>query len=177
MTMLAHVEATVVTVGVDTHLETHTAVAVDQLGRRLGELEITTDMTGFAELVVWSQSLGEVERFGIEGTNSYGAGLTRWLTTQGFLVLEVTRPKRTTRRDKGKSDPIDAEAAARALLAGEALGAPKAGTDRAEMVRVLRVARATAMKARTQAINALRALIVTAPIELRAELRSLDTPT
>jgi transposase len=175
MTTIAQMEATVVTVGVDTHLETHTAVAVDQLGRRLGEIEITTDDAGFDELVLWAESLGEIEALGIEGTGSYGAGLTRYLQAQGFLVLEVTRPKRETRRNKGKSDPIDAEAAARAVLAGEALGPPKTGTDKAEMVRILRVERATAIKARTQAINALRALVVTAPIALRSELRHLNT--
>jgi transposase len=176
MTTLAHDEVTLVTIGVDTHLDTHTAVAIDHLGRRLGELQITSDPRGFDELEAWAQSLGEVETFGIEGTNSYGAGLARFLRAQGYLVLEVTRPKRETRRHKGKSDPIDAEAAARAVLAGEALGTPKAGTDKAEMVRVLRVARATAVRARTQAINALRALVVTAPTDLRQDLRSLSGP-
>jgi transposase len=173
MTTIAHVEVVLVTVGVDTHLDTHTAVAVDQLGRRLGETQVATDRTGFDELALWAQSFGEVEVFGIEGTSSYGAGLARFLRAEGYLVVEVTRPKRGTRRNKGKSDPIDAEAAARAVLAGEALGTPKAGTDNAEMVRVLRVARTTAVRARTQAINALRALVVTAPDDLRAELRSL----
>lgn len=173
MTTIAQDSPTLVTVGVDTHLDTHTAVAVDHLGRRLGELQVTTDPSGFDELEAWAQSLGEVEAFGIEGTNSFGAGLTRQLRASGYFVLEVTRPKRKTRRDKGKSDPIDAEAAARAVLAGEAVGTPKTGTDKAEMVRVLRVARSTAVRARTQAINALRALVVTAPVELREELRHL----
>jgi transposase len=140
----------------------------------LGDTEIASDQDGFDELELWAQSFGEIEAFGIEGTNSYGAGLARFLRAQGYLVLEVSRPKRDTRRNKGKSDPIDAEAAARVVLSGEALGAPKAGTDKAEMVRVLRVARATAVRARTQAINALRALVVTAPGELRDELRSLS---
>lgn len=173
MTTIAQDSVTLVTVGVDTHLDTHTAVAVDHLGRRLGELQITTDPGGFDELEAWAQSLGEVEAFGIEGTNSFGAGLTRHLRAAGYFVLEVTRPKRKTRRDKGKSDPIDAEAAARAVLAGEAVGTPKSSVDKAEMVRVLRVARSTAVRARTQAINALRALVVTAPVELREELRHL----
>ena len=148
MNTLAHREPVLVTVGVDTHLDTHPGVAVDQLGRRLGEIQVTTDPSGFGELEAWAQSFGEIEAFGIEGTNSYGAGLTRFLRSEDYLVLEVRRPDRRTRRDRGKSDPIDAEAAARAVLAGEAIGIPKAGTDEAEMVRVLRVARSTAMKAR-----------------------------
>jgi transposase len=85
------------------------------------------------------------------------------------------RPNRQTRRRKGKSDPTDAEAAARAVLSAEAAGSPKAGDDLVEMIRVLRVARGTALKARTQAINALRSLLVTAPPELRDQLRALST--
>jgi transposase len=174
VTTFARPEPSLVTIGVDTHLETHTAVALDQLGRHLGVLEIRSDRHGFDELELWAESLGEIEVFGIEGTNSFGAGLTRHLLGRGYLVVEVSRPKRATRRDKGKSDPIDAEAAARAVLAGEALGVPKASSDTAEMVRVLRVARQSAVKARTQAINSLRALVVTAPDGLRDELRHLS---
>jgi transposase len=173
MTTIAQNETLLVTVGVDTHLDTHTAVALDQLGRRLDVTEIAADRAGYEELLVWAASLGEIESFGIEGTNSYGAGLHRFLRGEGFTVLEATRPKRAVRRNRGKSDPIDAEAAARAVLAGEALGAPKAGNDHAEMIRVLRVARSTAVKARTQAINALRGVLVTAADELRDELRHL----
>lgn len=174
VTTFAHADPPLVTVGVDTHLETHTAVALDQLGRHLGVLEIRSDRHGFDELEVWAESLGEIEVFGIEGTNSFGAGLTRHLHGHGHAVVEVSRPKRAVRRDKGKSDPIDAEAAARAVLAGEALGVPKASSTTAEMVRVLRVARQSAVKARTQAINSLRALVVTAPDGLRDELRHLS---
>jgi transposase len=175
MPTIAHGEATLVTVGVDTHLETHTAVALDQLGRRLGALQIGTRRGDFEALVAWAGGFGELEAFGIEGTNSYGAGLTRFLVALGYAVFETTRPDRATRRNKGKSDPIDAEAAARAVLAGDVLGPPKDSTDTAEMVRMLRIARSTAIKARTQAINALHALVVTAPGELRDDLRSLNT--
>jgi transposase len=108
----------------------------------------------------------------VEGTNSYGAGLTRALHAAGVAVAEVVRPNRQKRRLKGKSDPLDAEDAARAVLSGEAIAIPRHGDDDAvEMIRVLRVARSTAMRARTQAINALRSLIVTAPDELRDQLR------
>jgi transposase len=111
----------------------------------------------------------------VEGTNSYGAGLTRTLTAAGVAVVEVVRPNRQKRRLHGKSDPLDAENAARAVLAGEAVATPRSGDDAVEMLRVLRVARSTAMRARTQAINALRSLIVTAPDELRDQLRRLPT--
>jgi transposase len=123
--------------------------------------------------VVWTEAYGQPEMFGIEGTGCYGAGLARQLRSLGYLVIEVMRPNRQTRRRRGKSDPTDAEAAARAVLSGEADAVPKAGDDRVEMLRTLRVARSTAMKARTQAINALRALVITATPELRDQLRSL----
>jgi transposase len=173
MTTIAQIQPTRVTVGVDTHRDVHVAVALDQLGRRLGALEVPTTGAGYDALVDWAQSLGDLEAFGVEGTGCYGAGLARHLRAEGLLVFEVIRPNRQTRRRKGKSDPTDAEAAARAVLSGEAAGAPKAGNDVVEMIRVLRVARTTAMKARTQAMNALRALVVTAPLELRDRLRDL----
>lgn len=173
MTTIAQFDTTLVTVGVDTHLDVHVAVALDQLGRRLGDLEIPTTQDGYDDLADWAESFGEVEAFGIEGTGCYGAGLARVLRARGLLVVEVLRPKRQTRRHKGKSDLIDAEAAARAVLSGEAAGAPKTGDDIAEIIRVLRIQRQTAVKARTQAINSMRALLVTAPIELRDQLRGL----
>ena len=116
-----------------------------------------------------------VEAFGVEATGCYGAALARHLRAREMLVVEVMRPNRQTRRRKGKSDPTDAEAAARAVLSAEAAGSPKAGDDLVEMIRLLRVARGTAIKARTQAINALRSLLVTAPPELREQLRALST--
>jgi transposase len=118
-------------------------------------------------LLDWARNLGEVEAFGVEGCGCYGAGLARFLGTQGQLVLEVNRPDRQARRRRGKSDPVDAEAAARAVLAGQVTAIPKTGSHLVEMVRCLRVARATAVKAHSQAVNALRALVVTAPPELR----------
>jgi transposase len=123
--------------------------------------------------VGWAQRLGQVEGWGIEGTGSFGAGLTRFLHRHGQVVVEVNRPDRQARRRRGKSDPLDAEAAARAAQ-GHQGSVPKAGNGQVEMIRSLRVARATAMKARTQAINALKALVVTAPEELREQLRGLS---
>jgi transposase len=171
----AQIEPSRVVVGVDTHRDVHVAVALDHLGRKLDVLEVATTTKGYRELLEWAQSFGDVEAWGVEGTGCFGAGLARFLAAEDQLVIEVIRPNRQTRRQKGKSDPTDAEAAARAVLAGEAAGIPKAGNDLVEMIRVLRVARASAMKARTQAINTLRALVITAPPELRERLRGLST--
>jgi transposase len=165
-----------VTVGVDTHTDQHVGVALDQFGRRLGTRSVPTTPAGFAELVAWARTFGTLEQLGVEGTGSYGAGLTRWLRARGLAVIEVERPRRhdrQARRRRGKSDPLDAEAAARAVQAGTVVGQPKAGDGHVEMIRTLRLARRSAMKARTQAANQLHALVVTAPDELRARLRAL----
>lgn len=175
MARISQLEPTRVTVGVDTHRDVHVAVALDQLGRRLDQIELATASAGYERLLAWAESLGVVEAFGVEGTGCYGAALTRHLRARELLVVEVMRPNRQRRRRQGKSDPTDAEAAARAVLSAEAAGSPKAGDDLVEMIRVLRVARGSAIKARTQAINALRSLLVTAPPELRDQLRTLST--
>ena len=173
MTTMPQPVPTQVTVGVDTHAEVHVAVATDSFGRRLDAISVATTPAGYAELLGWAQGLGQIEGWGIEGTGSFGAGLTRFLHRHGQVVVEVNRPDRQARRRRGKSDPLDAEAAARAVQA-RAGAIPKAGDGQVEMIRSLRVARATAMKARTQAINALKALVVTAPDELREQLRGLS---
>ena len=162
-----------VTLGVDTHAEVHVGVALDQLGRRLASRSVPTTPAGYAELVAWARRLGTLERVGIEGAGGYGAGLARWLRGRGLLVLEVERPARQARRRRGKSDLVDAEAAARAVQAGTATAQPKAGDGPVEMLRVLHLARRSALKARTQAANQLHALVVTAPDALRARLRPL----
>src|SRR5215211_4977269 len=102
-----------VTVGVDTHTDQHVGVALDQFGRRLGTRSVPTTPAGFAALLAWAGGFGVIERIGIEGTGSYGAGLTRWLRARGVAVIEVERPKRPKDRGRGTSDPVDAEAAAR----------------------------------------------------------------
>jgi transposase len=153
----------------------HVAVALDQYGHRLGTRAFPTTPAGFAALVAWASEYGGVGPIGIEGTGSYGAGLARWLTARGLAVVEVERPDRRDRqgrRRRGKSDPTDAEVAARAVLAGTAIGQPKAADGRVEMIRLLRLARRSALKARTQAANQLHALVLTAPDPLRARLRS-----
>ncbi len=164
-----------VVLGVDTHLDVHVAVVLDRLGRRLGELAVPTTARGYEKLLRWAERFGCVRCAGVEGTGSYGAGLTRHLREAGIEVFEVERPKRRHLRRRGKSDPIDAEAAARTVLAGEAAGVPKSGNGPVEMIRALRAARHSAVKARSQAANQLQALRVTAPEEFRRLLRGLAT--
>ena len=163
-----------VVVGVDTHADVHVAAALDPLGRHLGTLEIATTTRGYEQLLRWAKTFGPVTRFGVEGTGSYGAGLARHLAGAGCTVTEINRPDRRARRARGKSDPLDAEAAARAVLAGAAQAIPKADHDRVGMIRTVRVARRSAMKMRIQVSNQMAALVVTAPQPLRDQLRSLS---
>lgn len=174
MTTIAQIGSRRVTVGVDTHLELHVAAAKDELGRDLGTASFPATSLGYAQLLAWAGGLGELERVGVEGTGSYGAGLSRFLRQAGVAVVEVSRPNRQERRRHGKSDPADAVAACRAVLSGEALGVPKSADATVEMVRVLRATRRGAMKARTQAVLTMRALLVTAPAALRDELGKLS---
>jgi transposase len=164
-----------VVLGVDTHLDFHVAVALDRLGRPLGELKVPTTTGGYRRLVSWAKGFGSVKCAGVEGTGSYGAGLARHLKAAQIPVMEVERPKRRHLRRDGKSDSKDAEAAARAVLAGEVAGVPKSGDGRVEMIRTLSSARRSAVKARVQAANLLKAMLVTAPEELRQRLRGLST--
>ncbi len=164
-----------VVLGIDTHKDVHVAVALDGLGRRLGELNVPTTTKGYERLICWARSFGPVCCAGVEGAGSYGAGLARRLKAAGIPAMEVERPKRRHLRRNGKSDPIDADAAARAVMADDAAGEPKSGDGRVEMIRILRSARQSAVKARTQAANQLQALLVTAPEDLRHRLRVLTT--
>src|SRR5258708_11262413 len=138
-----------VTVGVDTHKHSHIARAKDGLGRHLGQLEIETDPRGYASLLAWAQGFGPVVTFGIEGTSSYGAGLTRFLRAQGQAVIEVLRPVRRDRRFWAKSHPLDAHAAPGAVLSGKAAAGPKNRHARLEVGQAPQIAQATASKART----------------------------
>ncbi len=165
-----------VVLGGDTHLDAHVAVAMDHLGRALGTLSIPTNAGGYRDLLSWAKGFGLLKTAGVEGTGSYGAGLARHLRAAGVEVLEVERPKRRRpRRGIGKSDPIDAELAARAVLSGEVAGVSKSADGRVEAIRALRSARRSAVKAKTQAGNQLRALLLTAPDDLRDRLRGLTT--
>jgi transposase len=157
--------------GVDTHKELHVAAVCDGLGRVLGTSEFGTDDGGYTALLDWLRSYGPVAGVGIEGCSAWGAGLARYLTAAGVRVVEVDRPNRQVRRRRGKSDTIDAEEAARAVVSGRAKTVPKAQTGAVEAIRQLRIARRGAMRSRTRALNQLAALIDTAPDELRRELR------
>ncbi len=163
-----------VTLGVDTHADFHVAAVIDPLGRHLGQASFDTTVAGFKALLAWANDFGPITIAGVEGTGAYGAGLARFLTAENVVVVEVDRPDRKTRRDQGKSDPIDAYAAARAAASGRASGIPKTRTGDVEAIRVLRVARTGAVRARTRALTQLKSLIVTAPDALRAQLAGLD---
>jgi transposase len=158
-----------VVVGVDTHKDVHVAVALSGLGARLGNASAPATEDGYRSLADWARGHGAVYAFGVEGTGSYGAGLSRALATQGFRVIEVNRPNRQLRRQRGKSDAVDAEAAARAVLAGQADAPPKSGDGEVEMIRHLKIARDTALKSRTQAMVTLKTLLVNAPQPLREQ--------
>jgi transposase len=160
-----------VTGGIDTHSDTHYAAALDDVGRLLGTREFQADPTGYRQLLDWLASFGPVTRIGVEGTGCYGAGLTRFLRRHRLHVIEVNRPDRRSRRVRGKSDPLDAESAARRALAGQDQVTPKDTTTIVEAIRVLRIARTSAVKSRTAAYNQLKDLIITAPDTLRETLR------
>ena len=162
-----------VTVGIDTHEEVHVAAVLDELGQMMATGSFATTAQGHRHLERWALELGDIAAIGIEGTGAWGAGVSRHLQASGHRVVEVDRPDRKARHRKGKSDTIDAEAAARAVQAGTATGIPKTRTGPIEAIRVLRVARRSAIKARVQAANQLHSLVSTAPTELRDRLRDL----
>jgi len=159
-----------VILGVDTHLDVNVGAVINHAGRLLGTLSTATSASGYMDLLAWARSLGCVRRAGVEGTGTYGAGLARVLREQGIEVLEVNRPDRSKRRLKGKSDPTDAESAARSVLSGQATAIPKSQSGAAEAMRTVAVARRSAVKAKTQAINQLRAILVSAPQDIRERL-------
>src|SRR2546427_1330055 len=162
------VEGRRVTGGVDTHLDLHVAAALDDIGGLLGVEEFPTTGAGYKKLLKWMAGFGPIQRVGIEGTGSYGAGLARHLQQAGVCVVEVNRPDRQDRRREGKSDPIDAVSAARAAQSGKAKASSKGRDGTVEAIRTLVVAKRSARRARTAAINQLRGLVSTAPEDLRA---------
>jgi transposase len=155
---------------VDTHKQSHVAVALDRLGGVIGSLVVDATGNGYARLLTWAQSLGE-PAFGVEGCGSYGAGLTRFLADRDQAVFECERPRRGERRG-GKNDVIDATLAARRIVNGEGLSVPR-GHGRREQLRVLLLERRGAVRARTAAINQLEAVLVTLPDDLRRRLAAV----
>jgi len=161
--------------GVDAHADTHHAAALDQRGALLATQSFPATTPGYLELLAWLRSFGEVDVVAVESTGSYAAGLVRYLRGHGVRVLEANQPHAHTRRRRGKSDPIDAEMAARLALAGKATTVPKQTDGIVESIRLLRVARQSAVKSRSAAMVQLRDLTVTAPQELRDQLACRKT--
>jgi transposase len=156
-----------IAVGVDTHKERHYAVALDQVGQLLAELSFVANAAGYAELQRWAEQLVDARElvFGLEGAGSWGAGLCQHLQDAGYAVLEVERPRRKDRR-AGKSDRIDALAAAKCVLTGENVATPRR-RGILTAIRALLIARRSAVTERTRVLNQLQALNATAPITLR----------
>jgi transposase len=163
--------------GVDTHQDTHTAAVLDTTGRSLGTRQFAATSPGYGQLLAWLRGFGVVLVVGVEGTGAYGAGLARYLAGQGVAMVEVDRPDRKARRFAGKSDPLDAESAARAALGQIRTGCPKQRDGRVEALRNLRVARRSAVEQRADCQRRIKSLIVTAPEPLRAALRVLTGAT
>lgn len=166
-----------VVLGVDTHRDQNTAAVVTVDGRLCGTAEFPTTSRGCDELLAWAKELGHVTRAGVECTGSYGASVSRLLQSQEIEVLEVNQPDRRARRSHGKTDVVDAEAAARAVLSGRATAIAKSGEGPVEAIRVLKLMRDSAVHARTKAMNQLKATLVTAAPALRETLTGLGTKT
>lgn len=161
---------TTVILGVDTHLDVHVGAVINEAGKLLGTRSVSTSTPGYRDLLDWAAAFGTVSSAGLEGTGTYGAGLCRFLIDNGITVLEVNRPDHAKRRLKGKSDPTDAESAARSVLSGISTAIPKEQSGACESMRMMSVVRRSAVKARTQAINQLRAILVSAPQDVRDSL-------
>jgi transposase len=163
-----------VTGGVDTHADVHVAAAVCSTSHRLLDTAaFDATPAGYVKLLAWLRSFGLLDAVGIEGTGTYGAGLARFLTAEGVDLVEVDRPDRAARRQHGKSDPVDAEAAARAVLSGRATGTPKTRDGLIEAIRVLQVVYRSAVKDRTAATNQFHAIVVSAPADIREDLQQM----
>ena len=165
-----------VIIGTDTHKTNHVAVAIDTQGARLGSKTFPVTRQGYRDLETWASAFGQVKAFGIEGTGSYGAGLSRELLAKGNTVLDVMRPNRQLRYLHGKSDSLDAESAARSVLTGQTTAHAKSQAGSSEMIRHLKVARDSAVKARSQAMITLKTLIINAPAELRETIDRIRGP-
>jgi len=165
-----------VVIGVDTHVETHTAAVVDaRTGAVLEELTVPTTPRGYQELVDLADAHSALRAWAVEGTGGHGAGLARHLARGEELVVELDRPERAKRRHGAKSDPLDAVRAAREALARAKLGTPRVGGDR-QALSVLLAARRSAVDASTVAQRQLFSLVIAAPEQLRSRLRGRKLP-
>jgi transposase len=159
--------------GVDTHKYTHVASVITMLDVLVATAAFPTTAAGYRQLLAWARGFGLLHRAGVEGTGSYGAALTRYLRRQHIAVVEVNRPDRAARRRHGETD-TDATAAAHAVLSARATSTAKTGDGPVEMLRLFRLARASAIKSRTQAINQLKAVVIGADPALRETLSGLS---
>jgi transposase len=171
------VETRLVTGGVDTHLDAHVAAALEPIGGVLGVESFEASPAGYRKLFEWLSSFGSVTRVGVEGTGAYGAGLARFLRSEGVEVIEVDRPNRQARRLHGKSDPIDAVEAARAAQSGRASGIAKTADGNVEAIRALLVAKRSARESRIATQNQIRHLVFAAPDDLRERLKPATRAT
>lgn len=169
-------DAEEVLLGVDTHKDVHAAAVITVRGAALDGRSFPTTADGYRQLLQWARSFGVLRRAGVECTSSYGAALTRHLRAEGIEVTEVNQPDKAARRRHGKTDAIDAEAAARAVLTGRATAAAKTGDGPVEMLRLFKLAKGSAIKSRTQAINQLKSVLVSADSVLRESLAGLSNP-
>lgn len=162
--------------GIDTHACTHHVGVITGTGQHLADREFPAAGAGYHDIIDFITGFGPVIAAGVEGTGSYGAELSRVLTSEGIHVVEVTRPNRQARRLQGKSDPLDAYQAAESVLAGRAATTPKSRNGAVESLRVLRAERATAMRARVAVMAQVKAILVTAPETIRAKYRDMTSP-
>lgn len=160
--------------GIDTHRDSHTAALLTHDGRVLGVDQFPTTTAGYQQLLEWLTGHGPLDRVGIEGTGSYGAGLAQVLQAAGIVLVEVDRPNRANRRRVGKSDPTDAIEAARAVISGRATGTPKTRTGPVEALRYLHLTRRDAVATRARCQTQIRSTLVTAPDPIRQQLASLS---
>jgi transposase len=160
--------------GVDTHRDEHVLVALAApVGAVVARKAVRANAGGYRAGLRFAERYARGSRaWAIEGSGSYGAGVARYLAGRGETVLELSRTPRAERRLRGKDDSLDAARTARAALASETLALPRAG-ERREALRLLLVARRSAVDVRREALGQLRGVIVTAPDQLREQLRSL----
>jgi transposase len=165
-----------VVLGVDTHKDVHVAAVVSILGAQVADATFPTTAAGYRQLLAWALGFGVLHRAGVEGTGSYGVALSRYLRRSGVIVIEVNRPDRAARRSHGKTDTVDAVAAGRAVLSERASTPAKTANGPVERLRVSRLARASAVKSRTQAVNQLGAVIINTDPAVRESLTGLTDP-
>lgn len=158
--------------GVDTHEDSIHVAVISARGHDLVDREFPTSPAGYKRAVAFIASQGEPIAIGIEGTSSYGVGVTAAAIANGYRVVEVIRPERAERRRLGKSDPIDAYQAARAALGNHRI-APAKNSEQIEGIRALHNARRSAMKARTAAMRQIHAQLITAPTPIREKYRDM----